>query len=142
MTVGPVEYVVIAFPGSRFNGDVVPALAELVEQGTVHILDLVFVHKSEDGTMTVGEVEALDPELGAVFARLEGDIDDLLNDDDLNDIAAEMTPNSTAAVLVWENLWAARFAEAVRASGGELVDSGRIPHEIVLEALAYAGIEA
>lgn len=142
MTVGPVEYVVIAFPGSRFNGDVVPALAELVEQGTVHILDLVFVHKSEDGTMAVGEVEALDPELGAVFARLEGDIDDLLNDDDLNDIAAEMAPNSTAAVLVWENLWAARFAEAVRASGGELVDSGRIPHEIVLEALAYSGIEA
>jgi len=142
MNLGPVEYIVISFPGSRFNGDVVPALAELVEQQFVHILDLVFVHKSEDGTMTVGEVEALDPELGAVFARLEGDIDDLLNDEDLNDIAAEMTANSTAAVLVWENLWAARFAEAVRASGGELVDSGRIPHEIVLAAMAYAGIEA
>jgi len=141
MTVGPVEYVVIAFPGSRFNGDVVPALAELVEQQFVHILDLVFVHKSEDGTMTAGEVEALDPELGAVFARLEGDIDDLLNEEDLSDIAAEMAANSVAVVIVWENLWAARFAEAVRASGGELVDSGRIPHDVAVAAMTYSGIE-
>ncbi|HOU41145.1 MAG TPA: DUF6325 family protein, partial [Promineifilum sp.] len=120
---------------------VVPALAELVEQQFVHILDLVFVHKSEDGTMTAGEVEALDPELGAVFARLEGDIDDLLNEEDLSDIAAEMAANSVAVVIVWENLWAARFAEAVRASGGELVDSGRIPHDVAVAAMTYSGIE-
>ena len=141
MNLGPVEYIVISFPGSRFNGDVVPALAELVEQQFVHILDLVFVHKSEDGTMTAGEVEALDPELGAVFARLEGDIDDLLNEEDLSDIAAEMAANSVAVVIVWENLWAARFAEAVRASGGELVDSGPIPHDVAVAAMTYSGIE-
>ena len=91
--------------------------------------------------MTAGEVEALDPELGAVFARLEGDIDDLLNEEDLSDIAAEMAANSVAVVIVWENLWAARFAEAVRASGGELVDSGRIPHDVAVAAMTYSGIE-
>ncbi|MBP6788651.1 MAG: hypothetical protein KA170_13755, partial [Candidatus Promineofilum sp.] len=80
MALGPVEYAVIAFPGNRFNGDVVPALSELVENDTVHIIDLVFVHKDEDGTLTIGEIEQLDAELGAVFAELEGDIDDLLNE--------------------------------------------------------------
>ncbi len=142
MNLGPVEYIVISFPGSRFNGDVVPALAELVERQLVHILDLVFVHKDEDGALTVGEVEALDPQLGAVFAKLEGDIDDLLNEEDLNDIAEGMLANSTAAVIIWENLWAERFAAAVRASGGEVVDSGRIPHDVVLAAMDYSGIEA
>ncbi len=108
----------------------------------VHILDLVFVHKDEDGALTVGEVEALDPQLGAVFAKLEGDIDDLLNEEDLNDIAEGMAANSTAAVIIWENLWAERFAAAVRASGGEVVDSGRIPHDAALTAMDYSSIEA
>lgn len=142
MAIGPVEYAVIAFPGNRFNGDVVPALSELVENGTIHIIDLVFIHKGEDGTLTVGELEELDAELGAVFAELEGDIDDLLNEEDLQDISTLLSPNSSAAVIVWENLWAERFAAAVRGSGGQLVDSGRIPHEVMLGALEYAGIEA
>lgn len=142
MAIGPVEYAVIAFPGNRFNGDVVPALSELVENETVHIIDLVFVHKGEDGTLTIGEIEELDADLGAVFAKLEGEIDDLLNEEDLHELAALLSPNSSAAVLVWENLWAERFAAAVRASGGQLVDSGRIPHEVVMSALEYAGIEA
>ncbi len=141
MALGPVEYAVIAFPGNRFNGDVVPALSELVENDTVHIIDLVFVHKDEDGTLTIGEIEQLDAELGAVFAELEGDIEDLLNEEDLQDISALLPPNSSAAVIIWESLWAARFAAAVRDSGGELVDSGRIPHEVVMQALEYAGVE-
>ena len=142
MAIGPVEYAVIAFPGNRFNGDVVPALSELVENDTVHIIDLVFIHKDQDGTLTIGELEELDAELGAVFAELEGEIDDLLNEEDLQGISTLLPPNSSAAVIVWENLWAERFAAAVRGSGGQLVDSGRIPHEVMLGALEYAGIEA
>lgn len=141
MALGPVEYAVIAFPGNRFNGDVVPALIELVESETVHIIDLVFVHKSADGVLTVGEIEELDADLGAVFAKLEGEVDDLLNEDDLNEIATLLSSNSSAAVIVWENLWAERFANAVRASGGQLVDSGRIPHDVVVAALEYSAIE-
>ncbi len=142
MAIGPVEYAVIAFPGNRFNGDVVPALSELVENDTVHIIDLVFIHKDQDGTLTIGELEELDAELGAVFAELEGEIDDLLNEEDLEGISTLLPPNSSAAVIVWENLWAERFAAAVRGSGGQLVDSGRIPYDVVLGALEYAGIEA
>jgi hypothetical protein len=141
MNLGPVEYAVIAFPGNRFNGDVVPALSELVDSGTVHIIDLVFVHKDADGILTIGELEQLDAELGAVFAELEGDIDGLLSEEDLSDISALLSDNSSAAVIVWENLWAERFAAAVRASGGQLVDSGRIPHEVALAAMEYSGIE-
>ena len=112
MAIGPVEYAVIAFPGNRFNGDVVPALSELVENGTVHIIDLVFIHKDQDGTLTIGELEELDAELGAVFAELEGEIDDLLNEEDLQGISTLLPPNSSAAVIVWENLWAERFADS------------------------------
>ena len=142
MALGPVEYAVIAFPGNRFNGDVVPALSELVESGTIHIIDLVFAHMDADGVLTVGELEELDAELGAVFADLEGDVNDLLNEEDLNEISTLLPPNSSAAIIVWENLWAERFAAAVRGSGGQLVDSGRIPYDVVLGALEYAGIEA
>ena len=141
MALGPVEYAVIAFPGNRFNGDVVPALSELVESGTIHIIDLVFAHMDADGVLTVGELEELDAELGAVFADLEGDVNDLLNEEDLNEISTLLPPNSSAAIIVWENLWAERFAAAVRASGGQLVDSGRIPHEVALAAMEYSGIE-
>jgi len=112
-----------------------------VDSGTVHIIDLVFVHKDADGILTIGELEQLDAELGAVFAELEGDIDGLLSEEDLSDISALLSDNSSAAVIVWENLWAERFAAAVRASGGQLVDSGRIPHEVALAAMEYSGIE-
>ena len=142
MNLGPVEYAVIAFPGNRFNGDVVPALSELVDSGTVHIIDLVFVHKDADGILTIGELEQLDAELGAVFAELEGDIDGLLSEEDLSDISALLSDNSSAAVIVWENLWAERFATAVRASGGHLVDSGRIPHAVAPAAMEYSGLAA
>ncbi len=142
MTLGPVEFAVIAFPGNRFNGDVVPALTELVENGIVHIIDLVFAYKDDAGTLTVGEIEELDAELGALFAELEGDIDGLLSEEDLREISAMLPANSSAAVIVWENLWAERFADAVRASGGQLVDSGRIPHDVALAAMEYSGIEA
>ena len=141
MALGPVEYAVIAFPGNRFNGDVVHALSELVESGTIHIIDLVFAHMDADGVLTVGELEELDAELGAVFADLEGDVNDLLNEEDLNEISTLLPPNSSAAIIVWENLWAERFAAAVRGSGGQLVDSGRIPHEVVAAALENSGVE-
>lgn len=140
MSLGPVEYAVIAFPGNRFNGDVVPALNDLVEREIIHILDLVFVHKDEDGRLTIGEIEGLDEELGAVFAELEGDVDDLLNEADLADVAELLSNNSSAAIIIWENLWAERFASAVLASGGQMVDSGRIPHAVVAGAMDYSGV--
>ncbi len=132
--IGPVDVAVIMFEGNRFNGDVAPALAELQGQGTVRIIDAAFVLKEADGTASVVEVE--DADVAEAFERVTGSQLDLLNDVDLNGIAAGLPANSSALVVVWENSWAARFAGAVRESHGQLVAFERIPRDIVLRAVA------
>ena len=132
--IGPVDVAVIMFEGNRFNGDVAPALADLQRQGTVRIIDTAFVLKGSDGTASVVEVE--DADVAEAFEQVTGSQLDLLNDEDLNEIAAGLPPGSSALVVVWENSWAARFAGAVRESHGQLVAFERIPGDIVLRAVA------
>ena len=134
MTVAPVEYLIIGFEGNEFNGEIAPAIVDLVDSGVIRILDLVFISKDADGAVTAfeyDELESLLP-LGAVTEDSLG----LLNEEDLEMAAETLEPNSSAAFLVWEDLWAARFAEAVRASGGTFLAGERIPHELVLAAIA------
>ena len=133
MTLGPVEYLLIGFPGNQFKGEIVPALADLIEAGTVRILDLVFVKKDEDGSITTFEYDAMTEAPG--FAALDGEAGGLLNDDDIALAAEALAPDSSAALLVWEDTWAAPLAAALRNAGGVLVASERIPHEIVEQAL-------
>src|ERR671911_2292452 len=132
----PVEYVIISFPGSRFSGGIMPALTEVVESGTIRIIDLVFIKKDADGDVTAFELDALEEggELG--LEELEGEAGDLLSEQDL-ELAAEMLePDSSAALLVWEQVWAERIADAIRDSGGVLVAGERIPQDIVDAARA------
>lgn len=136
MPIGPVEVLVVTFPGSRFNGQLAPALADLVRQGTIRILDLLFVHKEADGTITALELEQLPAEEAAPLADLEGEVGSLLCQEDIAAAAEQLEPGSSAAMLVWENVWAARFAEALRGSGGEVKLNVRIPHAVIEEALA------
>lgn len=133
MPIGPVEYVVIGFPENRFTGAIVPALTDLVESGTIHIIDLVFVSKDVDGNVTSFEFDALE-EL-APYAGLDGEAGGLLNDEDIELAADALEPNSSAALLVWEDAWAAPLAAALRDAGGVLLAGERIPHEIVQAAL-------
>jgi hypothetical protein len=133
MTLGPVEYLLIGFPGNQFKGEIVPALADLIEAGTVRILDLVFVKKDEDGSITTFEYDAMTEAPG--FAALDGEAGGLLNDDDIALAAEALAPDSSAALLVWEDTWAAPLAAALRNAGGVLVAGERIPHEIVEQAL-------
>jgi len=137
--IGPVEYMAVAFPANKFTGEVAPALAELVKSGTVRIIDLAFVSKDAEGNVTAMEFEDLDSDAGAAFKAIEAEIGDLVNEDDLRAVAEELEPNSSAAVLVWEDLWAAKLAKAMRDAGGVLLDLERLPHEVVEAALAYAG---
>jgi len=130
---GPVEYVVIEFPGNQFNGEVAPALARLVESGTVRIIDLVFVLKDADGNVTSLEYDELG-EVAAAFADIEGDADGFLSDEDIAQIAAGLHDNSSALLLLFEDVWAKEFTAAVLDSGGELVAGGRIPRDLI-EAL-------
>lgn len=134
--VGPVEIAVLAFPGSRFRGEIIPAIAELVDDGIVSILDLVVVTKDGDGTLTVIELTDLDEEEQAAFDDLEGDVGGLLSDEDLAVAAEVLEPGSTAAVVVWENTWARRLVAAIANAGGQLVAHDRIDAESVNLVLA------
>jgi uncharacterized membrane protein len=134
--IGPVEYVVIGFPGNRFKGEIVPAIAELVDNDIVHIIDVAFVKKDADGTVTAFEYDDLDDVLEFGFADVDAEAGGVLNDEDLRLAAETLEPNSSAALIVWEHRWAARVARAIRDAGGRIVAGERIPHEIVEGALA------
>jgi hypothetical protein len=132
---GPVDWIVVEFPGSKFNGEIAPALQDLVQRGTIRVLDLLMLKKDEDGGLEAFELSDVDPgELGELRAY-ENKLAMLLSEDDVTAVAAAVEPGSSAAVLVWENLWAAPFASAVRRSGGQLVASGRIPIQAILAAI-------
>lgn len=134
MDVGPVEYVVVAFPGNRFRGEIAPELRALVASGTVRILDLTFVKKDADGVVSYVELDALDPTEASVFDDIEGEVGGLFSQEDLELIAEELVPDSSAAILLWEDTWAAGMAGAVRRAGGRLVAHERIPAEAVERA--------
>jgi len=132
---GPVDWIVVEFPGSRFRGEIAPALAELVEHGIVRVLDLLLIRKDEDGSLDFFELADLDEaEIGGLRAY-ETALAHLLSEEDVETVAAAVEPGSTAALLVWENSWAAPFASAVRRAGGQLAASGRIPVQALLAAI-------
>ncbi|MEU1471862.1 DUF6325 family protein [Streptomyces sp. NPDC005761] len=138
MAVGPVEYLVVAFPGSRFTGAIAPALAEAVASKAVRIIDLTFVYRSEDGAIEILELDDLDPDDLVSFQPVEGEVGGMLNSDDIRTLGESVPPGSSAALIVWEDLWALPLTEAVRASGGQLVAHERIPAEVAEAAVAAA----
>ncbi len=134
---GPIDYVLVEWPGRQPNGEVAPHLVDLVERGLIRILDLAFITKAEDGSVVGMEIADLGGEV-AELAIFEGASSGLLSDEDIDEAAGALEPGTSAALLVYENTWAAGFATAVRASGGQLVASGRIPVQAVLAALDAA----
>ena len=139
MSIGPVEYMVVAFPGNRFKGEIVPALQELVDSNTIRIIDLAFVMKHEDGSVEALEVADIESRFGAALATIVGnEKGGLMNEDDLMGAAEELEPNSSAALLVWEDVWATRLRDAIVNAGGELWDLERVPGDVVQAAVEYA----
>jgi Family of unknown function (DUF6325) len=132
---GPVDWMVVEFPGSRFNGEMAPALRDLVDRKLVRVLDLLLLKKDADGEVEAFELSDLDDtELGDLRSY-EAELAMLLSEADVAAVAAAVEPGSSAAVLVWENSWAAPFASTIRHSGGQLVASGRIPIQAMLAVL-------
>jgi hypothetical protein len=129
---GPVEYVIIGFPGDRVSDEIAPALTALVASDTIRILDLLFLFKDARGRVVVREFDELDPPSG--FADVDGAVDGVLNDDDALIAADALEPGTSGVLLVWEDRWARSFADSVRAAGGVLVGGQRIPAEIVESA--------
>jgi len=134
MTIGPVEYIVVGFPGNDFNGEIAPELAKLIENGTIRIIDLVFIAKDGDGNVAVVEFD--EHEALAPFAELEGEVGGIISHDDVEHAAVDLEPNSSAALLIWEDVWATPLVEAMRDSGGVLIEGSRIPHDLIEAALA------
>ena len=131
---GPIDVVMLEFPGNEFNGGIAPALRELVVSGQVRVVDLLFVYKDDDGSVGSLELAGLGAELEPSFVDLDGQLGGgLLDAEDVEDVASGMEPGSSVAVIAVENLWAIPFIEAVRDSGGVLVDQFRVPSDVVAE---------
>jgi uncharacterized membrane protein len=138
MSVGPVEYMVVTFPGNKFKGEIVPALGDLVDNGTIRIIDLAFVGKDADGNVLAFELEDADSEVGAAFSSLQQEHGTLLSEDDVRIVGEALDNNSSAALLVWEDVWATKVRDAIVGAGGQLVTIERIPYEVVDAAIEYA----
>jgi hypothetical protein len=134
---GPIDYLLVEWPGRQPNGEVAPHLVDLVDRGLIRIIDLAFIAKEEDGTVSGLELADIGGEV-TELAIFEGASSGLLSDEDIGEAANALEPGTSAALLVFENTWAAPFATAVRRSGGQLVASGRIPVQDLLAALDAA----
>ena len=140
--IGPVDYVLVAFPGNQFKGEIGPALAELVENETIRLIDVSFVGKDEEGNTLSFELTELDPEVAAALESAGFATGGLFNEDDLMDAADGLEPNMSAALIVWENVWARKVTNAMRDAGGVLLEFQRLPHEVVQAAREWALAQA
>jgi hypothetical protein len=133
---GPIDYIIVEFPAgtSSFTGEMAPALLALVDAGIIRVIDVLILTKHEDGSVDAMELSDVG-ELGEL-RELEAQLAELLAEEDVAHLAAAMDPGSTAGVLIWESLWAAPFASAVRRSGGQLIADGRIPIQAVIASIA------
>jgi len=129
---GPIDYVVIEWPGEQPVGDVVPLIVDAVDRGIIRILDIAILAKGDDGSVAAMDLGDLEDDS---FAQFDGASAGLLGQEDLEEAAAALEPGTSAAVLVWENSWAGPIAAALRRSGGQLVATGRIPVQAILASL-------
>jgi hypothetical protein len=129
--VGPVDVVIIGFPGNKFSGQIVPAIQELVASGTIRVIDITFVMKDADGVVTTIEASDLDPETGPRFLEIDVAQPGALGPEDADEVSEDLPLNSSALLIAFENTWAGRFVQAVQAADGIVIDQIRIPVDVV-----------
>ena len=135
MSYGPIDFIALEFKTDQLTGESLPALLELVQKQIVRVIDLVIILKDQDGETQVLEIEELAPDLMAIFDPLELEISGIIQVEDIEFVAEAMEDNTNAALLLFENLWAIKFGEAVSRSSGRMVMYDRIPFEVVNETL-------
>jgi Family of unknown function (DUF6325) len=138
VSLGPIEFLALKFPGNEFRGEILPALTDLIEADTIRIVDLLFVQKATDGAVRVIEVADLGQDDYAAFDQVVSNVSGLLGNDDALMIANALEPNSSAALMLFENVWATRFVDAVANANGEVILSERIPRAMLDEMVATA----
>jgi hypothetical protein len=136
MSIGPVEMLVVKFPGNQFKGEIAPALAQLVDTGMIRIIDILFVNKDENGEIEMAEINDLGPDESSVFNPIVADVTGLLSEDDIQHLSGLLDNNSSAAMMLFENVWATSFRDALLNANGELVLIERIPHDVIEEVAA------
>jgi hypothetical protein len=141
MPLGPVELLVVRFPGNQFSGEIVPALNDLVDSGTIRIIDLLFAMKNDEGVVGIFEFDEMGELMTSIFNPLVGEITGMLSREDAEAFANTLEPNSSVGLMLFENVWATRFAEAVRNANGQVVLSERLPR-VVVEDITAAIAEA
>lgn len=130
MSLGPIELLLLRFPGNQFRGEIAPALAELVDAGTIRVIDLLFAIKDERGDLDVLEVSDMEGDFGA-FAPAMSELSDSLTEDDARVLTRSLPNSSSAAIMLFENTWAKKFVDAVSRANGEVVLNERIPRATV-----------
>ncbi len=138
MGIGPVEYIVVGFPGNDFKGEIAPAIADLVGSGTIRVLDLVFIAKDAAGDF--GAVEFDEHDGLQAFASIDGEIGGVISNDDIEHAAEALEPSSSAALIVWEDLWAKPLLDALVNADAVLLEGARIPHDLIEPVVA--GLES
>jgi hypothetical protein len=135
MTYGPIDFLALEFKGTEFKGEILPELLDLVQKKIVRVVDLIIVQKDEDGKHQAFELQQLDAEVVRIFDPLEFEVSGIIQVEDIEMIAGEMENNTTAALILFENLWPIKFGEAVQRANGRMVMFDRIPMEVVNETL-------
>jgi hypothetical protein len=139
---GPVQLIALAFKQPKFDGTVLGELIDLVDRGLIRVLDLMVIHKLQDGAVEVAEFSAIDDDEAELFVGLAPAGVDLIGEDDVSLAGELLEPGDAAALLVWEDLWAAPFVAAVRAAGGVLLAHDRIPVDVLEQVMSYEGDES
>jgi hypothetical protein len=138
MEVGPVDVIIIGFPGNKFSGRVVPALMDLVKKHTIRIIDLLFVSKDADGVVSVLELQDLDPDIGPSFMEVDVAQPGALDAEDADEVADDLTANTSALLIAFENTWAAAFVDACQKTDAVVIDQIRIPADVVAAVVSAA----
>lgn len=134
---GPVEYVVLGFPERHVTGTIAPALAQLVRNGLIRVLDFVIIQKEPDGTIVALEYEDVE-ELSA-FADVDGEVGGLIGPDDIDYVSQGLAPGSSVALFIWEDVWAAPLLDALQEADGVLIEGARVPHDLIDAAMSDVG---
>jgi len=136
MSYGPIELLVVKFPGNQFKGEIAPALRDLVETGTIRVIDIVFVNKDENGVVEAVEINDLDDDDYATFDPVVSDVTGLLSPGDIQQLSEGLDNDSSGAIMLFENTWARTFVDSLRNANAELIFNERIPRKVIEEVLA------
>jgi Family of unknown function (DUF6325) len=136
MSLGPVELLIVSFPGNQFKGEIAPALKELVDNGTIRVIDILFVNKDENGKVEMVEINDLDDDDLSTFDPVVSDVTGLLTEDDIQHLSKLLDNNSSAAMMLFENTWATKFRDALLNANAQLVLNERIPRAVIEEVAA------